>query len=348
MSDLSPISTPQFEGLTQAEKAAIVVRFLLSQGADLELARMPDGMQARLTQQMGGMRYVDRRTLAAVMTEFAQELEDIGLAFPSGLAEAISALDGRISPVTAARLRQEAGVKQAGDPWERIAALPVEDLAEIAQRESIEISAVVISKLPVDRAAALLGHLAGPLARKITLAVGRTTAITPDAVERIGLSLASQLDDRPPRAFELGADARLGAILNQANAKTRQDVLDGLKEEDQDFAQGVARNVFTFAHIPARLNTRDIPAVTRAVEPQSLLTALMAAQSEDEIAAREFLLENLSKRMAENLREEMAEADPPDPNDGERAMAEVIMSIQTLVDSGDIKLIRPDAAQAEA
>lgn len=342
MSDLSPISTPQSAGLTQAEKAAIVVRFLHSQGAELNLTALPEGLQERLTQQMGGMRYVDRRTLAAVMTEFAQELEDIGLAFPAGLAEAIAALDGKISPLTAERLRQEAGVKQAGNPWERIAALPTEDLAEIAERESIEIAAVVISKLPVDRAAALLGHLAGPLARKITLAVGRTTAVTPDAVERIGISLASQLDEKPPRAFEVAADARLGAILNQAPAKIRQDVLAGLEEDDQDFAQGVARNVFTFAHIPARLSTRDIPAVTRAVDPQVLLSALMAASNGDEAAARDYLLENLSKRMAENLREEMSEGDPPDAQSGERAMAEVIMAIQTLVDSGEIKLMQPE------
>lgn len=341
MTELSPIPTPQTEGLTQAEKAAIVVRFLLNQGAELNLTALPEGAQERLTQQMGGMHYVDRRTLAAVMTEFAQELEGIGLAFPAGLAEAIADLDGKISPLTAARLRQEAGVKQAGNPWARIATLPTQDLAEIAQRESIEIAAVVISKLPVDRAAALLGHLDGPLARKITLAVGRTTVITPDAVERIGISLASQLDDKPPRAFEIAADARLGAILNQTTARIRQDVLAGLEEDDQDFAQGVARNVFTFAHIPARLNTRDIPAVTRAVDPQVLLTALMAAGDGDEGAAREYLLENLSKRMAENLREEMAESDPPDADAGERAMAEVIVAIQTLADSGDIKLIRP-------
>ena len=347
MSDLSPIPTPQAEGLTQAEKAAIVVRFLLSQGAELDLAQLPDGLQARLTQQMGGMRYIDRRTLASVMTEFAHELEDIGLSFPTGLAEAISALDGKISPLTAARLRQEAGVRQTGDPWQRIAELPIDDLADIARRESVEIAAVVISKLPVDRAAALLGHLDGPHARKITLAVGRTTAITPDAVERIGLSLASQLDEQPPRAFSVAADARLGAILNQTNAKIRRDVLAGLEEADQDFAQGVARNVFTFAHIPARVQPRDIAAVTRAVDQSVLLTALAASTDGDEAATAEFLLSNLSRRMADTLREEIAEGDPPTAEEGERAMAELAVAIQALADAGEIKLTAtppPDAA----
>lgn len=346
MNELSPISTPRSEGLTQAEKAAIVVRFLLSQGADLNLLNLPEVMQAQLTQQMSGMGYIDRRTLAAVMTEFAQELEDIGLAFPNGLADAITALDGRISPLTAARLRQEAGVKQAGNPWERIGALDVEGLAEIAERESIEVAAVLISKLQVPKAAELLGHLPGPLARKITLAVGRTAAITPEAVERIGISLAAQLDDVPERAFAVAPDARVGAILNQTSAKIRQDVLAGLEEEDQGFAKDVSRNVFTFAHIPARITARDVPAITRAVEPAVLLTALTAATEGDLAEAREYLLTNLSKRMADNLREEISESDTPTPAEGERAMAEVITAIQSLVDGGDIKLVVQDTDQS--
>ena len=43
-------------------------------------------------------------------------------------------------------------------------------------------------------AAALLGSMPGPDARCITYAVSLTSAVTPEAVDRIGLSLAAQLD----------------------------------------------------------------------------------------------------------------------------------------------------------
>jgi flagellar motor switch protein FliG len=338
MSDLSPIPATEKVDLTRAEKAAIVVRFLLTQGATLNLSDLPDHLQARLTQQMGAMRYIDRRTLATVMTEFAQELEDIGLSFPSGLVQAIAALDGKISPLTAARLRSEAGVKEAGDPWARVADLELDELVKIAQRESVEVAAILISKLPVAKAAELLGNLPGPLARKVTLAVGKTASSTPDAVERIGVSLAAQLDDVPERAFPQSADARVGAILNQANAQTRQDLLDGLQEVDKSFADSVLRNVFTFAHIPARVAARDVPTVLRAVAQDQLQAALAGANEGDDAAARDFLLSNLPKRLAENLREEIAENDPPDPDIAEKAMLQVIAAIQTLAESGDIKL----------
>lgn len=102
--------------LTRRQKAAIVVRFLLREGADVPLSDLPEPLQEALTTQMGAMRYVDRATLADVVAEFATEIEATGLTFPGGVAGALLALDGRISPQTAARLRKEAGVRQFGDP----------------------------------------------------------------------------------------------------------------------------------------------------------------------------------------------------------------------------------------
>ena len=83
MNDMTPVaqlSPPQGRGatlarLTRRQKAAIVVRFLLNEGAEVPLTELPEALQATLTTQMGAMRYVDRSTLADVVAEFASELE---------------------------------------------------------------------------------------------------------------------------------------------------------------------------------------------------------------------------------------------------------------------------------
>ena len=135
------------------QKAAIVVRLLLAEGETLPLRDLPDELQADLTQILGSMRPIDRATLDEVVEEFADELEGLGLTFPKGIAGALTALDGQISPHTAARLRKEAGVKQAGDPWDRIRQLDVKDLLPLIEQESTEVGAIVLSKLDVGRAA---------------------------------------------------------------------------------------------------------------------------------------------------------------------------------------------------
>lgn len=347
--DTGPLAQmSQGGGLNGRAKAAIVVRLLLNEGADLPIEELPDELQARLTARMGSMGLVDRVTLAAVVHEFAEALDGVGLSFPKGLAGAISAMDGRISPQTAARLRKEAGVRQAGDPWARLRALPVEDLVVMAEAESAEVAAVLLSKLETAKAAALLGKLAGPLARRIAYAISQTGNVTPEAVDRIGLSLASQLDLKPVRAFDDGPHERVGAILNHSAAATRDDVLSALDETDAEFASNVRKAIFTFAHIPARIDARDVPKVIRAANPETLLTALAGATEEKDARAAEFLLSNMSSRMADSLREEIAERGAVKPRDAEVAMTEIVAAIRELQRAGEMALITEEAAEDDA
>nr|WP_309501453.1 FliG C-terminal domain-containing protein [uncultured Roseovarius sp.] len=324
--------------LTRRQKAAIIVRFLLNEGADVPLSELPDALQATLTTQMGTMRYVDRATLMSVVSEFAGELEGMGLTFPHGIAGAISALDGRISPQTAARLRKEAGVRQYGDPWEQIQRTDLDTLVPIILAESAEVAAVVLSKLDVPFAAKLLGRLPGDKARRITVAISRTAAVTPEAVDRIGLALAAQLDDRPPIAFDDGPVQRVGAILNSSSSALRDDVLSGLDETDGDFASQVRRAIFTFQHIPDRLARTDVPQVIRALEQSVLITALTAAKSTGLENVVEFLLNNMSRRLADTLREEMEERGAVKQGPGEDAMTEVVNTIRRLEAAGNLVL----------
>ncbi|MCM2560990.1 flagellar motor switch protein FliG [Lutimaribacter sp. EGI FJ00015] len=327
--------------LTRRQKAAIVVRFLLSEGAPLTLSGLPDDLQAALTQQLGRMRVIDRKTLADVIAEFADELEQIGLSFPRGLLGALSELDGKISDQTAARLRREAGVRQLGDPWDRIRALDVAQIQDLIDREATEVAAVVLSKLDTPKAAELLGTLPGDRARLLTFAISQTEAVTPDAVYRIGLSLATQLDDTPEKAFGLSPERRIGAILNLSPAATRDALLDGLAQDDSAFADQVRKVIFTFPDIPQRVAPIDVPGILRSVDQPILLTALRFSTDLDgpNQAAAAHLLENISKRMADGLRDEMAELPPVRQKPGEEAQNAVIATIRRLEDAGEITLL---------
>ncbi|MDZ7710691.1 MAG: FliG C-terminal domain-containing protein [Roseovarius sp.] len=328
--------------LSRAQKAAIIVRFLMNEGADVSLADLPDDMQGRLTTQMGSMRYVDRGTLAEVVAEFANELEGMGLTFPRGLPGALSALDGRISPQTAARLRKEAGVRQHGDPWELIRATEPETLVPILGEESAEVAAVILSKLDVARAADLLGRLPGTAARRITYAISQTGSVSPEAVDRIGLALAAQLQDVPQSAFADGAVERVGAILNYSAATIRDEVLEGLEETDQDFAALVRRAIFTFVHLPDRIKPPDVPRLLREVEQSVQVTALAGAQDGDLAPVAEFLLSNMSKRMADALREEIEVRERVRPREAEAAQTEIVNTVRRLEAAGEISLVHPE------
>ena len=334
---------PFARDLTAREKAAVIVRLLMAEGSPLQISTLPEHMQAALAEQMGHMRMVDRTTLSAVVAEFMGELEQVGLSFPGGIEGALSLMDGHISTTAANRLRRLAGASAKADPWDRIMALDAERLLPILIEESVEVAAVMLSKLPVPKAAELLGKLPGERARRVAFAVSMTGNVDPETVRRIGLSLAAQLENLPARAFDGDPVERVGAILNVSPAFTREDVLKGLEETDAVFAEQVRRAIFTFIHIPGRLAARDVPKLVRLVEPVALVTALAGAkQDAAHLASAEFILANMSQRMAQSLREEMETRGTVKEKDAELAMIAVITAVRQLEATGEIVLIRDD------
>jgi len=339
---LTPPPPPSGEALSSREKAAIIVRLLLAEGAPIKLSALPDHMQAALTEQMASMRLVDRNTLASVVGEFLHKLESVGLAFPGGIENAIALLDGHISSSAASRLRRLAGNSGRIDPWERLIPLTADKLLPVLSDESIEVAAVVLSKLPVARAADLLTRLPGERARRITHAVSLTGNIDPETVRRIGAALVSQLDAQPPRAFDHGPVERVGAILNVTTATLRDELLEGLSSEDADFADKVRRAIFTFAHIPDRILARDVPKITRVIEQPVLITALGGAMAGPLAPVANWLLENMSPRLAQGLREEIDARGRIREKDAELAQSEIIEAIRRLDAAGELQLVEPE------
>ena len=117
--------------LSSREKAAIIVRFLVAEGAPLSITSLSEDTQAALTHQIGQMRSVDRATLSNVIEEFLSELEEVGVSFPGGIEGALSLMATHISSNAATRLRRLAGSNAKADPWERLILLPIEHLLQL-------------------------------------------------------------------------------------------------------------------------------------------------------------------------------------------------------------------------
>ena len=159
-------------------------------GATSPLSRLPEEAQALLTRELGALTIVDRAILKSVAKEFEKELSDVALTAPGSVEAALKSLDGRISAGTVARLREEAAAKSGSDPWVVVLDLDPEDMIAITKSESPEVYAILLSKLPTSKAAALLGLMPGENARRIAYAMSKTGHVRPDAIKRIGSGLA--------------------------------------------------------------------------------------------------------------------------------------------------------------
>lgn len=326
--------------LSSRQKAAVIVRLLLDDEEATHLSRLDSESQTRLAEEMAAMDLIDRKTRDAVISEFCDQLEAVGVTFPGDLDGTLAMLGGRLSEDSTDRLRRLAAMSGRGDPWQRVAGLSKDNILALAGSESTEIVALMLSKLPVTRASDVFSALPRDRARSVAQAMSLTAAVSPEALHRVGMILLQAADALPRPAIDTPAADRVGAILNFATADLRDEVLESLEKEDAGFAGGVRRAIFIFAHIPDRIETRDVPRIVREVEQPVLIRALSAPEPAD-AASAEFILSNLSQRMADGLREEMEGLGKLRTRDYEDAKTEVIAAIRRLEAAGEVTLILP-------
>ena len=344
MSDLSPLPAPGGARLrlNRRQKAAIVIHLLVSGGADPGVRDLPADVQRSLVREMAALRFVDHATLAAVVAEFASELDNIGLHFPRDPGRILAALDGRLSLEVIESLTAEFGDDiEAGDaPWQQVAELDGEALLNLIGDETDEVAAILLSKIPPDRAAELVSKMPEERAHGIAAAFARTEDVGPAAVSRIGLALGRATDAQPRTAFPDDPVSRVGDILNRSTGAVRRGILDSLDASDSEFAARVRAAVFSFENIPDRIDPRDLPKVLKGVDNPTLVTALGGMQSEmGEVV--DFILGSISKRLAEQIREEISEAGTIGLEAGEEAAGAIVASIRNLEESGEITLVTP-------
>ena len=343
-------SSPVPSSLSRRRKAAMIVQLLFRDGDGLPINRLPPKLQEALAREMGAIKLVDRDTVSAVADEFVSELEAVGLVAGGDTLRALEALGDKIDPELAERIRNDVIAERKGDPWPLVAALSEDDLVDLLNKQSLQIGGIVLSKLDVKTAASVLGKLDGARARRITFGMSQTKNVSPETVLRIGKSLVEEHCRKPAIAFQHGPDSRLGEILNNSPALTRDDVLDGLTERDETFAEDVRKKIFTFADIPVRLKPNDIAICLRNVDNDDLNTAIAAALAgaEGDKKGADYILSNMSQRMADQIREAAEELGKVSKDAGEKAMNAVTTVIRDMVTDGLISYKEPEEEEDAA
>lgn len=337
--DLAPPPVPDTR-----TKAAIIVRLLRRIDADLSLSSLPARTQVTLARSMGEMGAVDRATVDATVDDFTQAVEAMALPSTGGYRGALSVLDGQLSPDVAAQVAEESTRNDPNHAWLSLAKLSDDDLNHVLTTESTEISSLLLSKLPSAQAARLLGTVPGPRARRIACLTPKLDRMSSDAVTQIAQALYADYCMPKPVNFDKDAVDRMGDILNSTSAARRDEVLTGLDEDDPDFALRVRRAIFTFENIPERIDPLDVPKLIRTLDSSQLTIALGGALNDGGALGEsaEFVLNNMSKRMASQIRDEINGNPPPKPKDVETTQAFILDAIRNAVDSGEISLIEED------
>lgn len=328
---ISPI-TPS---VNKQHKAAILLSVLIKSGAAPNLDEIATDSLKSIVDIMASFGEVDRKTVDLVILEFLSELQDFGLSMRGDLEDTLASLKGHVSDNALQKIRKAYVRSPAVDVWVRVASANAKQLQDCLKDEHVQVAATALSKIPSTLAAEILGAMPSTRARETMLAIINSRKISPEVIELVGQSISDTLFiDDELSAFTKTPVERAGDIMNFAQSETRDRLMEEFGQNDPETADRIRKVMFTFADIPKRVHPRDVSAITRTVDPETLLRAIKNAPTETE-----FLLSGLSTRIAEQLREEIAELEPVKNKEAEAAMNELIIGIRKLESSGEISLI---------
>ena len=257
------------------------------------------------------------------------------------LEDTLASLKGHVSDNALEKIRKAYVRSPSVDVWVRVASAEAAQLQSCLDDEHLQVAATVLSKIPSTLAAQILGGMQPARARETMLAIINTQKISPEVIELIGQSVSETMfNEDGPSVFAKTPVERAGDIMNFAQSDIRDRLMEDFGQNDPDTAEKIRKVMFTFADIPDRVQPRDVSAITRTVDPETLLRAMKTAPTE-----AQFLLSGLSTRIADQLREELAEMDTVKKKDAEAAMNELIIGIRKLESDGEITLITEENSE---
>ena len=131
-----------------------------------------------------------------------------------------------------------------------------------------------------------------------------------------------------------GVDAVVD-ILNTVDRGTEKHIMESLEIEEPELADEIRKKMFVFEDI-LLLDDRAIQRVLRDVDNNDLALALKGANEQVQNA----IFNNLSKRLAVMIKEDMEFMGPVRMKDVEEAQQKIVNIIRKLEDSGEIVISR--------
>ena len=207
-------------------------------------------------------------------------------------------------------------------------------VAELLRNEHPQIVAAILVHLDPEQSSGVLKALGERQRNEVLVRIATLDGIQPSALRDLNEVMSKVLagGDKMRKA-SLGGAKAAAEIINLMGSAVETSALDFIREADNDLAQKIMDNMFTFDDLE-KLEDSGIQALLKEVQSESLIVALKGATPE----MREKILKNMSKRAAETLREDLESRGPVRVSEVEAEQKEMLKIVRRLADEGQIQL----------
>ena len=207
-------------------------------------------------------------------------------------------------------------------------------VADAIEHEHPQIQAVVLSYLDPDRSATILMNFSEKARLDIIMRIASLERVQPDALRELNSILEKEFSGKGANpATNLGGTKTAAEIMNNLDSSIEGELMESIKEVDEDLGEQIQDLMFVFDNLK-EVDDRGIQALLREISTDLLIMALKGA--DEELQGKIF--DNMSKRAAELLKDDLEAKGPVRLSDVEAAQKEILATARKMADAGEIQL----------
>jgi flagellar motor switch protein FliG len=316
------------------EKAAILLLSLSEEDAAQILKFLEPKQVQTLGSAMAAMDDMTQNKISAVHKHFIDEIQNystIGFKSEDFVRRALVAALGEDK---AAHLLDQIMAGSGAKGLESLKWMDSKQVANIIRNEHPQIQTIVMSYLEPEQSAEILAQFPEKVRLDLLMRVANLEEVQPAALQELNEIMEKQFAGQAgAQAAKMGGLKSAANIMNYLDTNIEGQLMEAIREQDEEMSQQIQDLMFVFDNL-IDVDDRGIQAILREVQQETLMRAIKGADD----GLRDKITNNMSKRAADMLIDDIEAMGPVRLSEVETAQKEVLSIARRLADAGEVVL----------
>jgi flagellar motor switch protein FliG len=324
------------ERISGVRKAAILLVMIGDEASSEILRTLDEDEVQEISREIARVQTLTSEEAEGVLEEFYQMAVAHDYVVKGGIEYAKKVLVSAFGPEHAKKMLDRL-MKTLGNETLSFDALRKTDpqqLAKFIHSEHPQTIALILSHLNPSQAAGLLFSLPAELRADVALRMASLDQISPEIITKIATVIGSKLKTLGELSREAyGGVHAVAEMFNRLDSNTSKDILDTIEKANPSLVETIRHLMFVFEDL-LLLDVNAIKEVLAKMD-RKILTVALKGTSE---AMKNHMLQAMSQRGAEMLREDMDALGPIKIKEVEAAQQQIISVVRQLETEGVLSL----------
>ncbi|MEW9124915.1 MAG: flagellar motor switch protein FliG [Thermotaleaceae bacterium] len=323
-------------GMSGKEKAAVLLIALGPDKSAKIFKHLQEEEIEELTLEIANMRKIPPEDKEKVLEEFYQICLAQEYISEGGINYAKEILEKALGSQKAFDVVNKLTASLQVRPFDFVRKADASQLLNFIQNEHPQTIALILAYLNPLQAGQILSALPQAKQSEVAQRIATMDRTSPEIIKEVEAVLERKLSSMVTQDYtSAGGISSIVDILNAVDRGTEKFILETLEVQDIELAEEIKKRMFVFEDI-VTLDSTSIQRFIREVENNDLAVALKGATEE----VQEIIYKNMSKRMAEMIKEDMEFMGPVRLRDVEEAQQKIVNIIRKLEEAGEIIISR--------